>query len=257
MPKFFLSALIFFICSMGYGQADQEKVFDNAVGFYKKGMYEEAVKTFSEIIPKAKDTKLKKFCYIYRALSRNQLGDFKNSIADLNIAIAIDPNDLATYIDRGEAEGYAENIDAAEKDFKYVLSKDSTSRLGQGALYYLGLIAYQKHQIKEAIQFYNKLIKLKPDDAEAYFNRGAAKGMLIPMDVESSIRDYDMAIKLKPDYVQAYANRGVAKINLLTTKGTPQPTKEQTTDACIDLKKAKEMGDTTVDDMIYAYCDKK
>ena len=77
------------------------------------------------------------------------------------------------------------------------------------------------------------------------------------MDVAGSIKDYDKAIELNPNYMEAYANRGVAKINLLTSKGNIQPTKEQTSDACADLKKAKQLGDNTVDDMIFIHCDKK
>ena len=92
-------------------------------------------------------------------------------------------------------------------------------------------------------------------DSEAYFNRAAAKGM--SMDVAGSIKDYDKAIEINPNYMEAYANRGVAKINMLTTKGNIQPTKEQTSDGCADLKKAKQLGDKTVDDMIFIYCDKK
>ena len=77
------------------------------------------------------------------------------------------------------------------------------------------------------------------------------------MDVAGSIKDYDKAIEINPSYMEAYANRGVAKINMLTTKGNIQPTKEQTSDGCADLKKAKQLGDKTVDDMIFIYCDKK
>ena len=81
--------------------------------------------------------------------------------------------------------------------------------------------------------------------------------MLIPADLDGSIKDYDQAIQLKPNYAEAFANRGVAKINLLITRGNIQPSKDQTTDACSDLKKARSLGDNTVEDMIFAYCDKK
>ncbi len=76
------------------------------------------------------------------------------------------------------------------------------------------------------------------------------------MDSQGSIKDYDKAIEYNPKYKEAYANRGVAKINLLTTKGNVFPTKGQTKDACADLKKAKQLGDNTVDDMIFIHCKK-
>ena len=152
--------------------------------------------------------------------------------------------------------GYLKETDAAKKDFEFVLTKDSTGEQAQAALYYLGLIAYNQKKDKEAIRYYDRLIQLIPNDAEAYFNRGCAKGMFLE-NIEESIKDYDMAIEIDPNYAAAYANRGVAKINLLITKGNIQPSKDQTMSDCADLKKAKSIGDNSVDDMIFVYCDKK
>jgi len=210
---------------------------------------------FSNLLTKATDDKLKKYCFIYRAFSYNGLDDFTNAIADLDKAIDLDPNDLASYTDRGKTKAYAKDLEGAKKDFLFILTKDSTGGQAEAAFYYLGKIAYQEGQFEQSIKYYDKLLALVPNDSEAYFNRAAAKGMI--MDVAASIKDYDKAIELNPSYMEAYANRGVAKINLLTTKGNIQPIKEQTSDACADLKKAKRLGDKTVDDMIFVYCDKK
>jgi tetratricopeptide (TPR) repeat protein len=257
MQKIFTTILWLIASLLSYGQSQQETDFNKGVDLLKKGSYKEAIKTFSEIIPKASDTELKKLCYIYRAFSYNELSDFKKSIADFDTAIVIDENDIATYIDRGKTKGYMNDFDGAQKDFQLVLTKDTTSEQAQAALYYLGLIAYQQKEFSKAIHFYNKFIILVPDNAEVYFNRGAAKGMLIPADLEGSIKDYDKAIQIMPNYTEAFANRGIAKINLLTTRGNIQPSKKQTTDACSDLKKARSLGDRTVEDMIFVYCDKK
>ena len=64
----------------------------------------------------------------------------------------------------------------------------------------------------EAIADYDEAIRLKPDDAVAYYNRGSAKDDLGRYD--DAIANYDEAIRLKPDYAGAYNNRGVAKGNL-------------------------------------------
>lgn len=239
-----------------FGQKQQEDIFNDGVGLLKKNSYEDAKKKFTEVIAKATDKELKKLSYVYRGFSYNGLADYKNAIADFDSAIKIDPTDLASYIDRGEAKGYQNEPDEGQKDFKYVLARDSTSRLGLAALYYLGLIAYNEKKANEAIGYYDRYLKLAPDNAEAYFNRGCAKGLLL-QDISGSIKDYDKAIALNPDYRDAYANRGVAKINLFTTKGNTHPSKDQTMDACSDLKKAKALGDSSVDDMIFVYCDKK
>ncbi|MCA2629686.1 MAG: tetratricopeptide repeat protein [Microcystis sp.] len=59
---------------------------------------------------------------------------------------------------------------------------------------------------------YNQAIKIKPDFADAYNNRGIAKKNL--GDKQGAIADYNQAIKIKPDYAHAYRNRGFAKKNL-------------------------------------------
>ena len=170
-------------------------------------------------------------------------------------AIELDPNDLASYTDRGKTKAYTNDINGAKEDFLFILTMDSTGGQAEAAFYYLGKIAYSEGQFEQSIKYYDKLLALAPKDSEAYFNRAAAKGMI--KDVTGSIKDYDKAIEFNANYMEAYANRGVAKINLLTTKGNIQPSKEQTSDGCADLKKAKQLGDKTVDDMIYIYCDKK
>ena len=251
--------LAFLICLFGlisFGQPQQEEDFKKGVDLLKNEKFKDAVKKFSEVLTHVTNPELKKFCYIYRAFSFNGLEDYKKSIADFDTAITLGPNDIATYIDRGKTKGYLKELDGAKKDFEYVLTRDSTTEQAQAALYYLGLIAYQQNQDKEAIKYYDRYLVLDPDNAEVYFNRGCAKGLLLK-DIEGSIKDYDKAILLNPEYAAAYANRGVAKINLLTTRGIIQPSKEQTKDACIDLKKAKALGDNSVDDMIFVYCDKK
>jgi tetratricopeptide (TPR) repeat protein len=67
-------------------------------------------------------------------------------------------------------------------------------------------------QHQRAIEDYNNAIRLKPDYANAYNNRGAAYINLGQH--HRAIEDYNNAIRLKPDYADAYYNRGAAYINL-------------------------------------------
>lgn len=255
MLKITLTLMISLTVQFVFGQVELKSDFDKAVKLLKAENFKPAVEAFSGLLAKATDDKLKKFCYIYRAFSYNGLNEYKSAIADLDMAIGLDPNDLASYTDRGKAKAYANDLDGARQDFLFILTKDSTGGQAEAAFYYLGRIAYQEGHFEQSIAFYDKLLVLAPKDYEVYFNRATAKGMT--MDVAGSIKDYDKAIELKPDYMQAYANRGVAKINLLTSKGNIRPTKEQTSDACADLNKAKQLGDNTVDDMLFIYCDNK
>lgn len=68
---------------------------------------------------------------------------------------------------------------------------------------------YDDGKPDEAISCFSAAIRLKPDDADFYNNRGlarAAKG-----DLDGAIGDFTEAIRLKPNYAEAYCNRGNAQ----------------------------------------------
>ncbi|MEB3831869.1 CHAT domain-containing protein, partial [Phormidium sp. CCY1219] len=67
-------------------------------------------------------------------------------------------------------------------------------------------------QYEEAIASYNEAIRLQPDFAVAYNNRGIAQRNLGQH--EEAIASYNEAIRLQPDYAVAYFNRGNAQDNL-------------------------------------------
>jgi tetratricopeptide (TPR) repeat protein len=60
----------------------------------------------------------------------------------------------------------------------------------------------------KAIANYDQALQLKPDNAGAYNNRGAAYGR--KGDYARAIADFNQALQLKPDYAEAYNNRGIA-----------------------------------------------
>ena len=87
----------------------------------------------------------------------------------------------------------------------------------------------RKYDFDKDIEYFNKLIALNSQSAEAYHNRGVShigKGYF-----NKAIEDLDTAIQLNPVYAQAYYTR--AKVWLH---------QEQWLDAKADLMKAKKMG---------------
>ena len=65
---------------------------------------------------------------------------------------------------------------------------------------------------EKAIEYLNNAIKLQPDYADAYGNRGNAYGNLGQQ--QRAIEDYNEVIRLQPDYAYAYNNRGFAYYGL-------------------------------------------
>ncbi|MBF0505078.1 MAG: tetratricopeptide repeat protein [Candidatus Omnitrophica bacterium] len=67
----------------------------------------------------------------------------------------------------------------------------------------------------KAIAALDQAIKIKPDYAQAYFERGSAYYNKNPKELANkAIQDFDMAIKLNPDYAAAYSSRGNVKTAL-------------------------------------------
>jgi tetratricopeptide (TPR) repeat protein len=58
----------------------------------------------------------------------------------------------------------------------------------------------------KAIVYLSNAIKLQPNDAEIYYNRGVAYDNL--GQYQSAIKDYNQAIQLRPGYAEAFYNRG-------------------------------------------------
>ena len=78
--------------------------------------------------------------------------------------------------------------------------------------FYIGLAFQDKGKYREAIQHYDEAIRINPQDADAYNNRGNAKFALGLY--RDAIADCDRAIHLNPQYTAAYYNRGAAKLAL-------------------------------------------
>ena len=81
--------------------------------------------------------------------------------------------------------------------------------------FHLGIACYESGKFLDAIEHYSSAIELSPLFAEAYNNRGIAKGYWGGRKrLEEAVEDYDQAIELNPQYGKAYYNRGLAKAHL-------------------------------------------
>ncbi|MDJ0572584.1 MAG: tetratricopeptide repeat protein, partial [Pleurocapsa sp. MO_192.B19] len=92
----------------------------------------------------------------------------------------------------------------------------NTKNISKSNFKSLILTALHKHesgQLEEAINYYQQILKLKPDYAEVHFNLGNA--LKKQGNLEAAVESYQQAIKLKPDYGAAHGNLG----NVLKQQG--------------------------------------
>jgi tetratricopeptide (TPR) repeat protein len=68
---------------------------------------------------------------------------------------------------------------------------------------------YKTGDPDQQIYYYSEAIRLQPDDAAAFYNRGIARDDT--GDLDGAIQDYTEAIRLQPDDATAFNNRGNAR----------------------------------------------
>lgn len=131
-----------------------------------------------QVAPVATDATPKADDYLISAAQKDRKNDFRGSLADLDRAIQLNPNNAAAYNNRGNLK--SERLQDA-----------------QGGLADL-----------------NRAIQLDPKFVSAYDNRGALKAFKL-QDIQGGLADINRAIKLNPNYASAYNNRGLLKVNKL------------------------------------------
>ena len=91
-------------------------------------------------------------------------------------------------------------------------SELSDSELAAHAFFAIGCLLWEGGKAEKALAAYDTAIRLQPDYAEVYNNRGNIKNRLGCSD--DAPTDYDTAIRLNPNFAEVYSNRGAMKFRL-------------------------------------------
>jgi tetratricopeptide (TPR) repeat protein len=78
--------------------------------------------------------------------------------------------------------------------------------------YLKGILLDESEQFEEALENFERVVKLKPDHYEAWFKSGIILGNLGRY--EEELEHYTQAIQIKPDFHEAWDKRGVALVDL-------------------------------------------
>ena len=94
-------------------------------------------------------------------------GDHDGAIASYTRAIAMQPDSVMAYVDRGVSYGATERYDLAVRDFNKAIALDAKC----APAYFNRASAYsQQGQTNAALADYERAVKLKPDFSEALYN---------------------------------------------------------------------------------------
>ncbi|MEL6673290.1 MAG: tetratricopeptide repeat protein [Bacteroidota bacterium] len=96
------------------------------------------------------------------------------------------------HLERGYAQGLAENYDAARKDFRWVLDNDTS--LTCTAYELMADVGLAEQNYPELVKAYNGLIECKPGDPLLHYSRGYYK--LESEDYDGAIKDFTVTLEL-------------------------------------------------------------
>ncbi len=127
----------------------------------------------------------------------------KRAIADLGMAIKLNPKDATAYLYRGIALYFSGAVRDAIADYTEAIRLDANfaDAYFERARAYLMLGDY-----KNSVANYTEMIRVDPKDVEAYRARGYA--LVFLGENQSAIADYTEAIRLEPNHGPTFADRG-------------------------------------------------
>jgi WD40 repeat protein/serine/threonine protein kinase/Tfp pilus assembly protein PilF len=143
---------------------------------------------------------------IDRALAHSQRGDFVAALAELDRALALDPESAAAYHNRGATHEILGHYDQAVADYTRALELDPAQAAELHAN--MGNALGRQGDYDRAIACYDEALRIDPSRVDAYLGRAVAHGLKERYD--RSIADLTEALRLDPQSARAYDLRARA-----------------------------------------------
>ena len=171
-----------------------------------------------------------------RGITQGLIKQYTNAVNTYTAAIELNPSNPFLYLNRSTTR--AEMIDfisSIDNSYQRItIDSDPANRLQNHSK--------RIYSYDEAEADLNKVLKLFPDFAYAYYNRANLKA--IAGDLPAAFEDYTKAIELHPYFAEAYYNRGVVQLFMKDTRK-----------GCLDLSKAGELGITEAYELLKRHAD--
>ncbi len=153
------------------------------------------------------------YLWKYRSLALRELGDLKRALADISVAIRLEPKDIIIL----NSKAYLLFKSGDKKSAMAIYDRIIFIEEKDWAYFNRGVVKSDLGDKKSAMADYDAAIRINPQFTKAYNNRGVVKSAL--GDNKGAITDYDAAIRIDPQLAQSYLGRGNAKSALGDNKG--------------------------------------
>ena len=142
---------------------------------------------------------------VQELLSLYNQGEFEEVLSKVRPLISVFSKAITLFNLQGAANAALQKYDLAIDSYKQVLKIKPDNA---GAYYNTGVMQHENGEIDAAIESYQRATKIKHDYAAAYLNMGDA--LHEKQDLDAAICSYKQVIKIKPDDADAYYNIGTA-----------------------------------------------
>tara|TARA_B110001454_G_scaffold156710_1_gene145962 strand:+ start:121 stop:1110 length:990 start_codon:yes stop_codon:yes gene_type:complete len=148
--------------------------------------------------------------FLFRAMSKEALGNFTEAADDFNIAIDLDPKNANIYIERATLKNKLKDYSGAINDYNkaHELNPNAADSHYRSA----GELAERSAEQSEILDELNIAIALESNKPHYYTARGNIK--IWSKDYSGAINDYNKAIDINPNQTLSYYLRGKAKGSL-------------------------------------------
>lgn len=176
---------------------------------YKKlGKLKEAINDYTQALNlSSNDRQFQSLIHYNRGLAYSDLRKIQDAINDFTLAIQLNPKDADAYYQRGFILSEKSDIRGAIADFSNAI-KVNPSHLGA---YVQRGIVYNSYfgDVLKATDDFMKAVRLKPNDADDYWNLGSARSAT--GNLKGALDAFNQAISRSPNYSRAYSSRAGVK----------------------------------------------